>query len=147
MCEDLLAHYVLTAKLNTPAQYEATGSLDWTAVAGRPLPGPARSRPAPRPRRPRNTRRAGGQPAALTLTEKTLITTMRQRLKVPRADLADLLGVSANTIGTAERQVKPLLARVGHTIEAATNPLTLADLTAYATSQGITLTPKTKPAR
>src|ERR1019366_1653376 len=97
---------------------------------------------------PASRRPAGGHPAALTLAEKTLVTIMRQRLGVPQPVLAELFGVSANTIGTAERQIKPLLARAGHTIEPATAQLTtLADLTAYATSQGITLTPKTKPAR
>ena len=73
---------------------------------------------------------------------------MRQRLAVPQPVLADLFGVSANTIGTAERQIKPLLQRVGHTIEPAVAQLTtLADLTAYGSAHGITLTPKTKPAR
>ena len=84
----------------------------------------------------------------MTLAEKTLVTIMRQRLEVPRPVLADLFGVAPNTIATAERQVKPLLERAGHTIEPAPTPLTtMADLTAYATSHGITLTPKTKPAR
>jgi hypothetical protein len=97
---------------------------------------------------PATRRRAGGHPRAMTLAEKTLVTIMRRRLGVPRPVLAGLFGVAPNTIGTAERQVKPLLARAGHIIEPATTPLTtLADLTAYATSQGITLTPKTKPAR
>jgi Rhodopirellula transposase DDE domain len=97
---------------------------------------------------PATRRPAGGHPAALTLAEKTLVTIMRQRLAVPRPVLAELFGVSANTIGTAERQIKPLLERAGHIIEPATIRLTtLADLTAYATAHGITLTPKTKPAR
>jgi transposase len=97
---------------------------------------------------PATRRRAGGHPQAMSLAEKTLVTIMRQHLGIPRAVLAELFGVAPNTIGTAERQVKPLLARAGHTIEPATTPLTtLADLTAYATAQGITLTPKTKPAR
>ena len=92
---------------------------------------------------PASRQPAGGHPAALTLAEKTLVTIMRQRLGVPQPVLAELFGVSANTIGTAERQIKPLLARAGHTIEPATTPLTtLADLTAYATSHGITLAPK-----
>jgi len=97
---------------------------------------------------PASRRPAGGHPAALTLAEKTLVTIMQQRLGTSRAVLAELFGVSANTIGTAERQIKPLLARAGHTIEpAATRLTTLASLTAYASSHGITLTPKTKPAR
>jgi len=84
----------------------------------------------------------------MTLAEKALVTIMRQRLAVPRPVLADLFGVSAGTIATAERQLKPLLKRAGHSIEPAAAPLTtLADLTAYASAHGITLTPKTKPAR
>ncbi|HUY45117.1 MAG TPA: ISAzo13 family transposase [Streptosporangiaceae bacterium] len=97
---------------------------------------------------PATRRRAGGHPQAMTLAEKTLVTIIRQRLAVPRPVLAGLFGVAPNTIATAERQVRPLLARAGHTTEPATTPLTtLADLTAYAASHGITLTPKTKPAR
>ena len=84
----------------------------------------------------------------MTLAEKTLVTLIRQRLAVPRPVLADLSGVAPNTIATAERQVRPLLARAGHTTEPATTPLTtMADLTAYASAHGITLTPKAKPAR
>ena len=97
---------------------------------------------------PATRRRAGGHPQAMTLAEKTLVTIMRQRLAVPRPVLADLFGVSTGTIATAERQIKPLLKRAGHRIEPAATPLTtLADLTAYGSAHGITLTPKTKPAR
>jgi transposase len=97
---------------------------------------------------PATRRRAGGHPQAMTLAEKTLVTIMRQRLAVPRPVLADLFGVSTGTIATAERQIKPLLTRAGHRIEPAATPLTtLADLTAYGSAHGITLTPKTKPAR
>ncbi len=61
--------------------------------------------------------------------------------------MADLFGVSAGTIAIAERRVKPLLRRAGRSIEPAAAPLTtLADLTAYASAHGITLTPKTNPA-
>jgi hypothetical protein len=97
---------------------------------------------------PASRRPAGGHPAALTLAEKTLVTIMRQRLGVPQPVLAELFGVATGTIAPAEQQIKPLLKRAGHTIGPATTQLTtLADLTSYATSQGITLTPKTKPAR
>ena len=97
---------------------------------------------------PATRRRAGGHPQAMTLAEKTLATILRQRLAVPAPVLADLFGVSTGTIATAERQIKPLLKRAGHSIEPATTRLTtLADLTAYASAHGITLTPKTKPAR
>jgi hypothetical protein len=97
---------------------------------------------------PATRQRAGGHPAAMTLADKTLATIMRQRLGVPRPVMGDLFGVSANTIATAERQIKPLLERAGHNPRPATTRCTtLAELTAYTTSQGITLTPKTKPAR
>jgi hypothetical protein len=97
---------------------------------------------------PATRRRAGGHPAALTLAEKILITIIRQRLGTPSPVLAELFGVSTGTIATAERQIRPLLKRAGHSIEPATTPLTtLADLTAHASAHGITLTPKTKPAR
>ncbi len=97
---------------------------------------------------PATRQRAGGHPQAMTLAEKTLVTIMRQRLAIPRPVLADLFGVAPNTIATAERQIKPLLQRAGHTIEPASTPLTtMADLTAYGSAHGITLTPKTKPAR
>jgi hypothetical protein len=97
---------------------------------------------------PATRRRAGGHPQAMTLEEKTLVTIMRQRLAVPRPVLAGLFGVSTGTIATAERQIKPLLQQAGHPIEPAITPLTtLASLTEYASSNGITLTPKTKPAR
>jgi hypothetical protein len=97
---------------------------------------------------PATRRRADGHPQAMTLGEKTLVTRMRQRLAVPRSVLAGLFGLSTNTIGTAERQIKPLLLRAGHTIEPAATPLTtLASLTEYASSNVITLTPKTKPTR
>jgi hypothetical protein len=97
---------------------------------------------------PATRRRAGGHPAAMTPAEKTLVTIMRQRLAVPRPVLAELPGVALNTIATAERQIRPLLQRAGHSIEPATTRLTtLASLTAYGPAHGITLTPKTKPAR
>jgi Rhodopirellula transposase DDE domain len=97
---------------------------------------------------PATRRRAGGHPAALTLAEKILITIIRQRLGTPPPVLAELFGVSTGTIATAERQIRPLLKRAGHSIEPATTRLTtLADLTAHASAHGITLTPKTKPAR
>jgi hypothetical protein len=97
---------------------------------------------------PATRRRGGGHPQAMTLAEKALATIMRQRLAVPRPVLADLFGVAPNTIATAERQLKPLLQRAGHNIETARASLTtMADLTAYASAHGLTLTPKTKPAR
>jgi Rhodopirellula transposase DDE domain len=97
---------------------------------------------------PATRRRAGGHPQALTPAGKTLVTILRQRLAVPKPVLAELFGVSTATIATAQRQITPLPERAGHTIKPATTPLTTPPgLTAYASAQGITLTPKTKPAR
>ena len=97
---------------------------------------------------PATRKPAGGHPPALTLAEQVLVTVMRQRWRTPRPVLAGLFGVVTDTIGTAERQIRPLLDQAGHHIKPVGTPLTtLASLTEYASSNGITLTPKTKPAR
>jgi hypothetical protein len=120
----------LTAALAVPYQAQREAGLH--IARG----GPAARRPA------------GRHPDALNLAEKTLVTIMRQRLGVPRTVLADLFGVSTGTIATAERQIKPLLEKAGHvTGPVAARLTTIDDLTTYAASQGITLTPKIKPAR
>ena len=52
------------------------------------------------------------------------------------------------TVSRAIRQISPLLDQIGHTTPPATTRLySAADLTALATSTGITPTPQTKPAR
>jgi Rhodopirellula transposase DDE domain len=120
----------LTAALTVPYQAQLE--------AGRHI-----ARGGPPTRRP-----SGGHPAALSLTEKALVTIMRQRLEVPRAVLAELFGVSTGTIITAERQIRPLLEAAGHTPGPPAARLTTTDeVTAYAASHGLTLTPKIKPAR
>jgi hypothetical protein len=54
---------------------------------------------------------------------------MRQCLGVPQPVLAELFGISKETIATAQQQIKPLLKRAGRSIEPATTQLTtLADL-------------------
>ena len=61
--------------------------------------------------------------------------------------LAGLFGVVTGTIAKAERQIRPLLTQAGYVIEPAGTRLgTLAELTTYASSHGIELTPKAKPA-
>jgi hypothetical protein len=73
---------------------------------------------------------------------------LRQRFRLPRHVLASLFGVVTGTIAKAERQAGPLLEQYGHQIQPAGSPIkTLAALTAYASSHGIELTPKAKPAR
>jgi hypothetical protein len=87
-------------------------------------------------------------PPALTLAEQALITVLRQRFSTPRHVLAELFGVVTGTIAKAERQARPLLQQHGLQTRPAREPITtLAELTAYASAHGITLTPKTKPAR
>jgi hypothetical protein len=90
---------------------------------------------------------AGGHPPALTLEEKLLITVLRVRFGTPQHVLAELFGVVTGTISNAQRQVKPLLDRGKHTITPAHTRLkTLTELTTYAATHGITLTPGTKAA-
>jgi hypothetical protein len=97
---------------------------------------------------PPTRRPSGGHPPALTLAEKTLITVLRQRYKLPLRILASLFGTVIATVSTAEQQVRPLLARAGCTIQPAGPAFTaLPELTAYAAASGIDLTPKAKPAR
>jgi len=91
---------------------------------------------------------ADRHPAALTLAEQALVTVLRQRFRTPQHVLAELYGVVTGTIAKAERQIRPLLIQAGYVIEPAGTRLgTLAELTAYASSHGLELTPKTKPAR
>lgn len=91
---------------------------------------------------------AGGHPPALTVPEMLLVATLRTRFQLPRHVLAELFGTSTNTITKAEKQITPLLDLRKHTIEPAeTTYTTLAELTAFAAANGVTLTPGTKPAR
>jgi hypothetical protein len=90
---------------------------------------------------------ADRHPPALTLAEQALVTVLRQRFRTPQHVLAELFGVVTGTIAKAERQIRPLLTQAGYVIEPAGTRLgNLAELTAYATSHGIDLTPKAKPA-
>jgi len=96
---------------------------------------------------PPSRKPAGGHPPALTLAEQALITVLRQRFRTPQHVLAELFGVVTGTIAKAEREIRPLLNQGGYVIEPAGPRLaSLADLTAYASSHGIELAPKAKPA-
>jgi len=91
---------------------------------------------------------ADRHPPALTLAEQALVTVLRQRFRTPQHVLAELYGVVTGTIAKAERQIRPLLIQAGYAIEPTGTRLgTLPELTAYASSHGLELTPKTKPAR
>ena len=91
---------------------------------------------------------AGGHPPALTVPEMLLVTVLRARFHLPRTVLAELFGTSTGPISKAEQQIQPLLDQRKHTINP-TGPTftTLAELTAFAAENGVTLTPGTKPAR
>ena len=76
------------------------------------------------------------------------VTIMRQRLAVARP----VLGRPVRRLHRHHRHSRTAdqaaAETAGHSIKPAATPLTtLADLTAYASAHGITLTPKTKPAR
>jgi Rhodopirellula transposase DDE domain len=91
---------------------------------------------------------AGGHPPALTLAEKTLATVLRARFHPPLRVLAELFGVVIATISRAEHQIRPLLDQRRHITEpTGTRFTTLTELTAFAASHGVTLTPGTKAAR
>jgi hypothetical protein len=84
-----------------------------------------------------------GRRAALSLAEQTLITMLGLRFRPLAATLAQLFGVPASAITTAQRRIWPLLVQAGYPTEPAGPQLkTLTDLTAYAQQHGLTLTPK-----
>jgi hypothetical protein len=91
---------------------------------------------------------AGGHPPAFTLSEMLLITVLRARFRISQPVLAELFGVSTPTIAKANRQVKTLLDQRKHTITpTGIRMRTLTELTHYADTHGITLTPGVKAAR
>ena len=97
--------------------------------------GPARRKPA------------GGYPPALSLPEMILATVLRARFRLPMRVPAELFGVVIGTIANADRMIRPLLDQRRHMIEPAGPTFkTLAELSAYATAHGVTLTPGTKAA-
>jgi hypothetical protein len=97
---------------------------------------------------PATRKPAGGYPAALTLPEMILATTLRARFRLPLRVAAELFGVATGTIAKAERQIRPLLDQRRHVIQpAGIQVRTLAELTDLAAAHGVTLTPGTKPAR
>jgi hypothetical protein len=90
--------------------------------------------------------RAGDPPAsrrtALNLAEQTLATVLGLRFRPPPAALAQLFGVTASTIRSAQRRIWPLLVQAGYPTELAGPKITtLAGLTAYAQENGLTITP------
>jgi DDE family transposase/DDE superfamily endonuclease len=85
-----------------------------------------------------------GPPAKLSLADRVLATLLHRHLALPYPLLAHLLGVNRTTIGRAIQQTRPLLDQHGPaTAEPpATRLHTLADISAYAASQGIMPAPE-----
>jgi len=85
-----------------------------------------------------------GPPAKLTLADRVLATLLHRHLALPYPLLAHLLGVNRTTISRAIQETRPLLDQHGSaTAEPpATRLHTLADISAYAASQGIMPAPE-----
>src|SRR5450755_867921 len=90
---------------------------------------------------------AGARPR-LTLADRILATLLHLHLCMPYPLLAQLLGVNRTTISRAAQETRPLL--IQHGLAPAGQPAarlcTLADLSAYAASHGITPQPQPKSA-
>jgi len=91
---------------------------------------------------------AGPHPK-LTLADRVLATLLHQHLGLPYPLLAQLLGVNRTTVSRAIQETRPLLDqhRLATAGPPATRLRTLADISAYAASQGITPVPESKSAR
>jgi hypothetical protein len=82
-------------------------------------------------------------PQPLTLADQALITVIRLRFRTPPAALAGLYDVHASTIRTASDRVWPHLVHAGyHTPPAGPRLRTLPELTAYAKTHGLDITPR-----
>jgi transposase len=79
-----------------------------------------------------------GRKPVLTLTDRTAITLLEQRFRLPRPVLSSLYGVTLRTIAQVIPETRTLLALAGHTTQPASTQLaTLTDLIRYATNAGI----------
>ena len=88
-----------------------------------------------------------GPPPRLTLADRVLATLLHQHLALPCPLLAQLLGVNRTTISRAVQETRPLLIQHGLAAgQPAARLYTLADISAYAASQGITPQPESKSA-
>ena len=81
---------------------------------------------------------AGRRPR-LTFTDRVVITLVHLRLAIPHAALAVAYQVDRSTVTRAVTQIRPLLARRGCATTTAVRLHTLADVFAYAASEGVTL--------
>ena len=83
-------------------------------------------------------------PQPLSLADQALITVLRLRFRTPPAALAGLYRVHASTIRTASDRIWPCLVHAGyHTPPAGPRLRTLPELTAYARTHGLHITPRT----
>ena len=97
-----------------------------------------------RQRRGSDRQRAHGAapPPKLALANRVLATLLHQHLALPCPLLAQLLGVNRTTISRAIQETRPLLNQLGLTTrQPAARLHTLADISAYAASHGITPRP------
>jgi hypothetical protein len=94
----------------------------------------------------RKAPRAPGR-AALDLTSQIAVTLIHQRLSLPRHVIAWLTGTCPDTISQVISTTRPLLDQHTSPVTPAPAPLrTPADLTRYASDNGITLHPPAEPA-
>ncbi len=97
--------------------------------------------------RARRTPPGTGRRPLLTLHDRLLATILDQRYWTPHPVIAALFGVQPATIGTVVREIRKLLAQLGHPISyAGIHLATLDDLAEYAAREGADTTPEIKTA-
>jgi hypothetical protein len=97
--------------------------------------------------RPRQQPPGTGRRPRITLTAKLLATVLRDRHGLPCHAAAALLGIRHELTSRYTTATRRLLHQAGHTIEPSPHQLTtLDDLCRYATTHGITIPAKIKPA-
>ena len=85
-------------------------------------------------------RKAGaGRRPTPTFTDRVVITLIHLRLAIPHDALAVAYAVDRTTITRAVTQIRPLLPRRGFATPTRARPHTLADVSAYAAAEGVTL--------
>lgn len=81
-----------------------------------------------------------GRPYSLVFTDRVLVTLIAMRLGLPHAALAPMFGCSRQTVGTAVKEIRPLLAGRGFGTPIPGPRLrTMADVFAYAQANNVEL--------
>jgi hypothetical protein len=80
-----------------------------------------------------------GHPETLTVRDRLLLTLAWLRLALPHQALGLLYGVDRSTVSAAIRQIRPLLANRGFATPSGVRLHTLADVLAYAATEGVTI--------